>query len=310
VTGPPAFASLDDYVARRVEVDVWWPYLREIVARLGLEDAGTEAVPGANPTWPTFVYGDVVVKLFGYQPSWRRAFTTERSALALVGGDPEILAPRIVGEGQTFDEPDAWPFLVMTRTPGRASWPDGPAPDRWPTIAAELGRQVRRLHELQPSGVATEHDWPDADVRSAVARSSLPPHLAAQAADYVAALPPSDEVFNNGDLAGQHVFVQEGHLTGLIDWGDAMVTDRHCELIQIYRDTFDCDAALLRVFLDASAWPVTEDFPRLAMGQALRRQAFMLAQHPTGDVFMPIAERFPLQEIATLDDLAIELFGS
>ncbi len=309
MTGPPAFASLDDYVARLGEVDVWWPFLRQIVARLGLEHAGTVPVPGANATWPTFVYGDVVVKLFGYQASWRRAFTTERGALALVGGDPEILAPRIVGEGQTFDEPDAWPFLVMTRIPGAATWPQRPAPERWPTIAAELGGQIRALHGLQPSGVATERDWPDADVASAAERSSLPPHLAAQAADYVARLPPSDDVFVNGDLAAQHVFVQDGHVAGLIDWGDAMVTDRHYELIQIYRDAFDCDTALLRVFLDASEWPVAEDFSRRAMGQALRRQAFMLAQHPTGDVFMPIAEKLPLQEIATLDDLANELFG-
>jgi hypothetical protein len=34
----------------------------------------------------------------------------------------------------------------------------------------------------------------------------------------------------------------------------------------------------------------------------------MLAQHTSGDVFMPIAEKFPLDEIATLDELADELF--
>lgn len=73
-----------------------------------------------------------------------------------------------------------------------------------------------------------------------------------------------------------------------------MVTDRHYELIQIYRDTFDCNKALLRVFLDASDWPVGPDFHRQALGHALRRQAMMLAQHPQGgDVFMPIAEKFP-----------------
>lgn len=87
-----------------------------------------------------------------------------------------------------------------------------------------------------------------------------------------------------------------------------MVTDRHYELMQIYRDTFDCDKALLRVFLDASDWPVGPNFPQQALGHALRRQAMMLAQHPTEDVFMPIAEKFPLGDIASLDDLATELF--
>jgi hygromycin-B 7''-O-kinase len=105
------------------------------------------------------------------------------------------------------------------------------------------------------------------------------------------------------------VFIQDGHVTGIIDWGDAIVTDRHYELIQVFRDTFDCDTALFQVFLDASDWPVGPDFPRQAMGHALRRQAMMLAQHPSGDVFMPIAEKYPLHDIDSLDHLATELFA-
>jgi hygromycin-B 7''-O-kinase len=88
-----------------------------------------------------------------------------------------------------------------------------------------------------------------------------------------------------------------------------MVTDRHVELIQVYRDMFDCDKDLFRVFLDAGDWPVNADFPRLALGHALRRQALMRAQHDGGDAFEPIAAAFPLQDIATLDDLATALFA-
>ncbi len=106
-----------------------------------------------------------------------------------------------------------------------------------------------------------------------------------------------------------------------------MVTDRHYELIQLYRDMFHCDKALLQVFLEASVWPVGKDFPRQALGLALYRQAQGLAlyrqalglalyrqaqglaQHHTMDVFEPIAALLPLQEIGTLDDLATELFA-
>jgi aminoglycoside phosphotransferase (APT) family kinase protein len=197
----------------------------------------------------------------------------------------------------------------MTRVRGTASEPDRPPADAWPTIAAELGAQVHQIHALEPSGVPTAGDWPEADVVSAARRSSLPPHLVEQAAAYVGGLPPFDDVFVHGDLVAMHVFVDDGHLTGLIDWADALVTDRHYELAQVFRDTFACDKGLLRVFLDASAWPVGPDFPRVTLGHALRRQAFMLAQHPSGDVFMPIAEKYPLDEIATLDELADELFG-
>ena len=310
VAGPPTFASLQDYISSLEDLDFWSPHLVDILGRLGRSDAGQECVAGYNATWSTFLCGDVVVKLFGYHREWPVAFRAERGALALVATDPELAAPGLLAVGRLFDDDDAWPYLVTTRVPGMAAWPEEPPPAAWPSIAAELGIQVRRLHALRPSGVATDADWPASDATAAAARSSLPPHLVAQVDGYLARLGPFDDVFVHGDLAAQHVFVQDGRLTGIIDWGDAMVTDRHYELIQIFRDTFDCDQALFRVFLDASEWPVGPEFPRLALGQALRRQTIMLAQHPQGgDVFEPIAEKFPLHEIGSLDDLATELFA-
>jgi hypothetical protein len=192
---------------------------------------------------------------------------------------------------------------------GLASWRAGLSAEQRLSIAAELGRQVRRVHALRPSGVATDADWPAMDVTAAAERSSLPPHLIAQIDDYLARLGPFDRVFVHGDLVANHVFVENGRLTGIIDWGDAMVTDRHYELIQLYRDMFDCDKALFRVFLEASDWPVGEGLPRQALGLALHRQAVGLAEHHTCDVFEPIAALLPLQDIATLDELATELFA-
>ena len=87
-----------------------------------------------------------------------------------------------------------------------------------------------------------------------------------------------------------------------------MVADRHYEIIQLYRDMFRCDKALLRAFLQACGWPVGKDFARQALGLALHRQAVGLAQHHSIDVFEPIAAQFPLQDIRTLDELASVLF--
>lgn len=106
-----------------------------------------------------------------------------------------------------------------------------------------------------------------------------------------------------------HAFVENGQLTGIINWGDALVTDRHYELIQPHRDLFACDKELLRVFLEACEWPVGPDFARQALGLALHRQAVGLAQHNGMDVFEPIAALLPLRDIGTLDDLARELFA-
>lgn len=193
--------------------------------------------------------------------------------------------------------------------PGVASWGAELSAEQRRSVAAELGRQVRRVHALRPSAAVPQGDLPALNVAAAAEQSSLPPHLIPQIDDYLARLGSFDRVFVHGDLVAMHAFVEDGRLAGIIDWGDAMVTDRHYELIQLYRDMFGCDKALLRVFLEASDWPVARDFAQKVMGLALYRQAVGLAQHHTMEFFQPIAARFPLQDIATLDDLAAELFG-
>lgn len=306
---PPTFASRQEYVSRLGDVGFWQPYVAEALRRHGSSD-GSEPVAGFNPTYPTFLCGDFVVKLFGCSRTWRRGHAAERAAHALVAIDPEIAAPRLVAEGRLYDDAVApWPYLVTQRVPG-VSWRDaGLSPAEKLLVAAELGRQARRVHALRPVGVARREDWPVPAVAAAAGRSSLPPHLVAQVDDYLAGLGSCDRVFVHGDLCAMHVFVENGRLTGIIDWGDALVADRHYELIQIHRDTFQCDRDLLRVFVDACDWPVGREFARQALGQALWRQAVGLAQHDGMDVFEPVAALFPLADIATLDDLATELFG-
>jgi hypothetical protein len=310
VTAPPTFASIQEHVSRLGDVGFWWPYVAEILERHDLGDAGGEPVAGFNATYPTFVYGDVVVKLFGHLRSWRESHAAERAAQDLVATDPEIAAPGLLGEGRLYDDVDApWPYLITTRISGVA-WRDAElSTEQRLSVAAELGRQIRRVHALRPLRVLALENPPALNVAAAAEQSSLPPHLIAQIDDYLARLPPFDRIFVHGDLVAAHAFVESGRLTGIIDWGDAIVADRHYELIQLYRDMFACDKALLRVFLEACDWPVGKDFPRQALGLALYRQAVGLAQHHTMDVFEPIAALLPLQDMGTLDDLATELFA-
>jgi aminoglycoside phosphotransferase (APT) family kinase protein len=308
---PPALTSLQEHIARRGDVDFWRPYLTEILERHGLTRAGQELQAGYNVTYPTFLSGDVVVKLFGYSRAWQARFADERTAYTLLATDPTIAAPRLLAAGHLYpDAADSWPYLVTTRMAGIASWRADLSTEQWRSLAADLGEQVRRIHALPPAGVPTHADWVSVDVTTAAHRSSLPPHLAAQAAEYVARLGTTDPVVVHGDLTQNHAYVDDdGRLVGLIDWGDMLVADRHFEIIQVYRDMFRCEKELLRIFLEAAAWPPVDDFPRQALGMALHRQAVGLAQHHTIDVFMPIAEKFPLADIPTLDDLAAILFG-
>jgi aminoglycoside phosphotransferase (APT) family kinase protein len=208
------------------------------------------------------------------------------------------------------DELTPWPYLITSRMPGVAWRYAALSTEQQLAVAADLGRQVRCVHALQPSGIATYPEWPSLNVAAGAAQSSLPPHLVAQVDDFLARLGPPDRVFVHCDIVGHHVFVENGRLTGIIDWGDATVADRHTEIVQPFRDMFGCNKELLRAFLEASNWPVGSDFPRRALGFALHRQAIGLLQHLTIDVFEPIAALFPLTEIGTLDELAVELFAT
>jgi aminoglycoside phosphotransferase (APT) family kinase protein len=277
---------------------VWRPHVAAVLRSHGLPDA--EPVAGYNPTNPTYVCGDAVVKVFcGPRAADRQA--GECAALTAVAADPGIPAPRLLGSGSLAG---GWPYLVMSRVPG------APVTEPTEALARELGGVVRRLHALPTAGLPRDVDWPPGDVGAALAHSRLPAHLAAQAPAYVDRwLGEPDRVLAHGDLCAMHVFVDGGRISGLLDWGDALVTDRHYELVQPYRDLFGCDRALFRTFLAAASWPTGADFPHRALAHALRRQAVGMTQHWTIDVFWDPADVFPLAEVATLEDLAELMFG-
>lgn len=165
MTAPPTFASVQDHIARVRDVAFWWPYVAEILERHGLVNAGSQPVAGFNAMYPTFIYGDVVVKLFGYSRSWRKTHAAERAAHALVATDREIAAPSLVAEGQLYEGVEApWPYLVTTRMPGVA-WQDADlSTELRISIAAELGSQIRRVLALHPLGVARDDDCPALNV--------------------------------------------------------------------------------------------------------------------------------------------------
>jgi aminoglycoside phosphotransferase (APT) family kinase protein len=310
MTKPPVFTSVQEFISHRGDVGFWWPHISEILKRHGLLDGSRKLVAGFNPTYPTFLYGDVVVKLFGYSRAWRESYAAERAAMSLIATDPEIAAPELLADGKLYDDNDTpLPYLVSKRIAGVALRNANLTDEQRISVVMELGQQVRRIHALHPSGVAVQQEWTVESVIEAAKRSSLTPHLVAQIDEYLTRPVRLDNVFVHGDLVSMHAFVNNGRLTGIIDWGDATVTDCHYEIIQLYRDMFGCDKSLLKVFLEAGDWPVDRDFPRKAMRFALYRQTAGIAQHHSMDVFEPVAARFPLQDIATLDDLADELFA-
>jgi len=211
MTAPPAFTSIQHYVSRIGDVEFWSAHVSKTLDRHNLLGAGRQVVAGHNPTYPTFLYGDVVVKLFGHLPAWRTSHAAESAAQRLIANDPEIAAPRLLGAGELFADVEApWPYLITTRMRGVASWRTELSVGERTALAADVGAQVRRVHALRPTrGVATDKVWSAGNVAAAAAQSSLPSHLVGQVDDFLAGLEPFDCVFVHGDLISSHVFVDD-----------------------------------------------------------------------------------------------------
>jgi hygromycin-B 7''-O-kinase len=301
MTAPPVFASDNEHLSRVEDAHFWGPYVTDILDRHGMTSTGLDPVTGPGRAYPVFLYGDLLVKLFGYTPFWRESFVTEQTALTAVAMDARIGAPRLAAAGDLA--PGSWSYLVMNRVRGTAGFARLPFPDQV-KVAADLGEQVKHLHSRHPpEGLPTQPS-------GALARSGLPPHLAAQVPDYLSRPMPPGRVFINGDLSSGQVFIEDGRLAGLPSWGEATISDRHAELAQVHCGLFRGDRRLLRAFLDAADWPSDKHFARHALLFCLRRRAIALTRRPATDLFAPIAEVLPLSDIATLDELATALFDA
>lgn len=309
MTAPPRFLSDQDYVERLSDVEFWWPFVASILTRHLPEAAASEVCAGQGGTYPTILVDDYAVKLFGHFQAWRHAFRDEHTALKVVSSDALIAAPSLLASGSLFDGHDnPWPYLVTSRVPGVALPEADLTLEERRLLAKHLGAQIKHVQRLEPQGLTTVQQLPALDYAAAAARSSLPSHLVPEVEGFLARLGPFNPVFVHGDLFERHIIVDRGRLSGIIDWGDALVTDRHYELAKLYLDSFDCDKGLLRTFLEAADWPVEKNFPQMALGLALVRQATGLIQHLSNDTFHRLPANMPLQDIETLDELAVRLF--
>ena len=175
-------------------------------------------------------------------------------------------------------------------------------------MARQIGSQINIFHSLDvSSGFHLQLTNLNLNYRQAAQQSCLPAHLCDQVPAFLSKLEDFDECFVNGDMVKPHIFIQDQNLSGLIDWGDACVTDRHYELGKLC-NTFDWDKRLLKTCLEAAHWPFTKHFAKQALGLSLIRQAVGLTQHHTFDVFYQLPQLVSLHDISTLDELADILF--
>lgn len=278
----------------------WAPYVLAVLRRHHLPITSVEApFPGS---FPTFLVGDLVVKLFGDTFDGPASHAAELAMHELLAGHPAIAAPALVAAGHLFQDAPAWPYLVTERLAGvavRDAELTGRVAGR---VADELGHLAQRLHALEPPPAVRRRNLVPrlrATAAERLRRFDLPEHLLTQVPTYLRDAPAPDTLVH-ADITADHVFVDGGALAGVIDWGDAIVADRCYELVALYLDAFAGRRELLERFLYAYGWSRPEDFPRRALQAVLEFQF---------DAIATVRDLVDLDAIEDLDELAVALFG-
>ncbi len=219
--------------------------------------------------------------VFVVDETW--AFRFPRRAIAVPGIEREMAmlpqlapmlplpvpVPRHIGRpGPRF----GWPFLGARLIPGRELGAAGLDAPSKVGVASALGGFLRRLHARDladrlagrlphdPMGrAAMGTRVPITRARLAeAAQLGLPVPAAADVEPILAAaerLPPSERrVVAHGDLHLRHLLVEDGSLTGIIDWGDVCMADPSVDL-SLGWTYFEGDsrAALLEAYGPVSA---------------------------------------------------------
>ena len=285
---PPLFGEAQDYGRSLADAQFWLPWAQRALALSGL-DARPLRV-GFTGTYPVLLDDQAAIKLFGHFGDWRGAHRVESAALAAVGRIDGLRVPELLGHGALFPgREDSWPYLVMSVVPGRAWREFGLEPGQpdsgqdgaeLATLAGQIGEQIGRLHRApQPPGLPRA---PQRSPHQVAARhrawGTLPDALVDQIPDFVARFGPADPVLIHGDLTQDHLLVEHGRLSGIIDFGDAQWADPFLELGALQLGAFAGRVDLLDHFLAGYGWTRSPDFAERALAAALSHEFDLFEQ--------------------------------
>ncbi len=122
-----------------------------------------------------------------------------------------------------------WPFAGYRKLPGQTADRAGLTDDQRAAAAAPLGRFLRALHALSPSGAPH-------DTLGRLDAARLRGELRRRLGDAVPAWiddpirPPGSAVLVHGDLHARQLLFEDGVLRGVLDWGDVHAGDPACDL--------------------------------------------------------------------------------
>jgi hygromycin-B 7''-O-kinase len=285
------------------DASYWGAYVDMAVAGSRLPTDRLE-VPFVG-TFPTFLVGELVVKLFGEAFDGARCYETELAMYGLLADHSEIPAPSLVAVGELFPgaEEWSWPYLVTRRLSGEPVRVLDRSRSDLTAIASRLGEVAGQLHRLIPPAPIASREVISALRRSAperLKRFGLPRHLLEQVPEYLddGLAPP---VLVHADITADHVFLDRGRLEGIIDWGDAMVADRYYEFVAVYLDALAGSPELFRAFLDGYGLREDDHLGSRCLRGILEFQF---------DAIKRVKQLVNLDSVANLDELAERLYAS
>lgn len=219
---------------------------------LALAALATVAVPGLDAydvRRPEVSGGDfdVAIVIDAARRRWVVRSPTSARSGALLEAEVELveaLAEQVDAGHLPFDVPRTAGFahlpeggraVVYPQVPGRPLRLETLGPG--PGLAASLGRALAAVHELPTSLVenaglpvydaATYRDRRQAEVDEAARTGKVPTTLLRRWEERLedVALWRFQPTVVHGGLTTEHVLVDDRHVTGVLDWGDAMVAD-------------------------------------------------------------------------------------
>jgi hygromycin-B 7''-O-kinase len=203
-------------------------------------------VAEAFPTGTNLVVGlgpNLILKVF--PPFLKHQYVSERLTLPLLKGRVSVAVPELVADGAR----DGWPYLVISRLPGRLGkevWPHLPE-DQKERVLRQIGKTIAEVQSA-PLGELTLQtpQWRDflktqiANCRARQIRLGLPerllPELDLLLAD-AETLIPADQapVILTGEYIPENFLLSDkngaSELVGIIDFGDVMTGYREYDLL-------------------------------------------------------------------------------
>lgn len=235
---------------------------RTIIQRHQLPEASLMLF--AEGTNIVFSYGDSrVIKIF--PPFHQSQFESERLVLNHLDGKLTIKTPTLEYKGDIF----GWPYLIISKlegTPLETLWETMPHNNKV-VILRELGKLIREVHSLPTDGlVAIDCHWPQFLEKQIIhcvehhRTKGLSTTLLQQLPTYLDSIKKvlpelKKPVILTGEYTPMNFLVEQidgvWHISGLIDFGDAMLGLPEYDLLGPGAFLIQGDKQLLREFLTA-----------------------------------------------------------